>query len=95
MNRVLFSCEKQQWATPQELYAKLHEEFSFNYDPCPLSPTEDHLIKSWAGTRAFINPPYDNILAFLGKYAEPDVAVYLLAVSDGDEVVSSVFPSGA
>ena len=48
------------WATPPALYAKINEEFNFNFDPCPF----EHNIDEWDGLeiewkeRNFINPPY-------------------------------------
>ena len=34
--KVHFSSMSVDWATPKEVYKKLDEEFSFNFDPCPL-----------------------------------------------------------
>ena len=34
MNKVLFSSASDSWATPQDLFDKLNEEFKFNLDPC-------------------------------------------------------------
>lgn len=51
---------KDDWATPGYIYGPLNEEFSFNFDPCPLH----HDIERWDGLeiewkeRNFINPPY-------------------------------------
>lgn len=56
------------WATPPEVFDPLHAEFDFTLDPCatpetakcPLFFTEEQngLEQSWAGHRAFMNPPY-------------------------------------
>tara|TARA_R100001510_G_scaffold50436_1_gene49451 strand:+ start:237 stop:647 length:411 start_codon:yes stop_codon:yes gene_type:complete len=56
------------WATPKDLYDKLHDEFDFDYDPCPLYADFDGLQKDW-GARNFINPPYSRQLkeAFVKK----------------------------
>ena len=47
------------WATPKEVYKKLDEEFSFNFDPCPLGGVEymNGLEMEW-GSSTFCNPPY-------------------------------------
>jgi len=47
------------WATPKWLYEELNKEFSFDFDPCPLSlnPVIDGLSIDW-GKRNYINPPY-------------------------------------
>lgn len=52
------------WATPQDVYAKLNDEFEFTFDPCPLK----HDLSKWDGLkiewkeRNFINPPYSRKL---------------------------------
>jgi len=43
--------------TPEGFYNQLNNEFSFNFDPCPLKPKQDGLKISW-GKRVFTNPPY-------------------------------------
>lgn len=62
---------KDDWATPPDVYAKLNEEFNFDFDPCPYQ----HDIEKWNGLevewgeRNFINPPYSRKLkeAFVRK----------------------------
>jgi site-specific DNA-methyltransferase (adenine-specific) len=54
------------WQTPDDLYARLHEIFKFNFDPCPPNPTWDGLCISW-GTRAYCNPPYNALWAWIEK----------------------------
>lgn len=59
MNNVLFSSHNEVWATPQNFYDKLNEEFGFNLDPCALpenakcdrffTPEDDGLKQSWGG----------------------------------------------
>ena len=73
------------WQTPSELYIKLNEEFSFDFDPCPING-ENGLIGDW-GERNFINPPYNRKLkeAFVYKAIEQSkkgkLCVLLLPVS--------------
>lgn len=83
MNRVLFSSKHPHWATPEALYAELHNEFQFNFDPCPLGESESDgsspLFTPWKGRRVFCNPPYDKGIAqFMERAREADVAVFLL-----------------
>lgn len=81
MDRVLFSSASTEWATPQKLYEELDREFRFNFDPCPIDGTQDALSTlfcNWRGTRAFINPPYNDIRRFLERWHEPELAVYLI-----------------
>ena len=54
------------WATPKEFYDKLNQEFSFDFDPCPLNlgeitPENDGLLIEW-GLSNFVNPPYSRDL---------------------------------
>jgi len=47
------------WLTPPEIYKKLNEEFSFDFDPCPYPKSEDWdaLSMEW-GKMNFVNPPF-------------------------------------
>ena len=68
MNKVLFSSANDVWATPQNLFDELDQEFNFTLDPCALpdnakcakyyTPAEDGLAQSWGGEQVFCNPPY-------------------------------------
>ena len=83
LNRAVFSSASDHWSTPTHVYEALHEEFKFEYDPCPLMSSESGLLKDWKG-RVFCNPPYSAIDAFLrkglGELAEGNVTllVYLI-----------------
>jgi len=57
------------WQTPPEIYNRLHEEFKFNYDPCPINWKEgdtDGLMSEW-GTSTFCNPPYSATAKWIKK----------------------------
>ena len=68
INQSLFSSANIEWATPQEVFDKLNEEFHFTLDPCALpsnakcakfyTPSDDGLIQNWEGESVFCNPPY-------------------------------------
>jgi phage N-6-adenine-methyltransferase len=74
---VLFSSRCQEWATPLDLFASLHEEFRFTIDVCALpenakcaryyTPDDDGLVQDWSGERVWCNPPYNNLAAWLAK----------------------------
>lgn len=51
------------WLTPTALYAKLNDEFKFDFDPCPypLPPDFDGLTCEW-GKSNWVNPPFGSIL---------------------------------
>ena len=69
MNReVMFSSKRQDWATPDDVFKKLDDEFHFTLDAasshenakCAKHYTivEDGLKQDWTGERVFINPPF-------------------------------------
>ena len=57
VNRGLFTSLRGDWKTPRALYQALDAEFHFDYDPCPVKPTENGLGSEW-GETSFVNPPY-------------------------------------
>ena len=64
----MFSSATDQWATPQNFFDELNEEFSFNLDPCADSTNhkcekyftkeQNGLSQDWGGYCVFCNPPY-------------------------------------
>lgn len=65
---VMFSSKSGNWATPQDFFDKLNEEFRFTLDPCAddrnhkcekyYTEAQDGLKQDWSGERVFCNPPY-------------------------------------
>lgn len=65
---VMFSSKTDQWATPQDFFDKLNEEFHFTLDPCAdeynhkcekyFTKQDDGLLQDWGGQVVFCNPPY-------------------------------------
>lgn len=65
--QVMFSSEDITWATPQEFFDMVNEEFNFNTDVCAtrsnakckhfFSPQDDGLSQKWEGV-CWMNPPY-------------------------------------
>jgi len=53
---------KHYWLTPADLYARLHAEFNFDFDPCPypLPDGFDGLTCEW-GKSNYVNPPFGAI----------------------------------
>lgn len=59
INPGLFSSQTDLWATPQEFFDMLNEEFNFTLDPCALpenakcrkyyTPQDDGLKQNWGG----------------------------------------------
>lgn len=68
LNKSLFSSKTNEWATPQDFYDKLNNEFHFTLDPCATAQNhkcekyftvkENGLIQSWKNEVVFCNPPY-------------------------------------
>jgi len=64
----MFSSKTDQWATPQDFFDKLNDEFHFTLDPCAdetnhkcekyFTKEDDGLIQCWRGETVFCNPPY-------------------------------------
>jgi hypothetical protein len=85
------------WATPDYIYQPLNDEFSFNFDPCPLNPSPDvdGLLIEW-GERNFINPPYNvkGKAAFINKAVEEmkkgKLCVLLLPVSTSTKLFHDI-----
>ena len=62
---------------PPRIFEELDAEFHFDLDPCAtednhkcpnfFTEEEDGLSRSWAGHRAFVNPPYSDISRWVEK----------------------------
>lgn len=65
---LMFSSATNEWATPQNFFDKLNDEFNFTLDPCATPENakckkfytikEDGLEQDWQGEAVFCNPPY-------------------------------------
>jgi hypothetical protein len=82
LTSLLFSSASDRWSTPSAVYEALDNEFSFNFDPCPLDGSDDGLATlfcSWRGKRVFCNPPYGpGIGEWLERGMEADLSVFLI-----------------
>jgi phage N-6-adenine-methyltransferase len=92
---VHFSSETDTWATPQDFFDELNEEFNFTLDPCCLpssakcdkyyTPEDDGLSKSWDGEVVFMNPPYGREIGkWMKKASEAKATVVCLVPSRTD-----------
>lgn len=67
----------QTWATPQNVFDQLNEEFHFDLDVCAsvhnakcsnyFTEEQDGLKQDWAPYRCFMNPPFGNMGPWLQK----------------------------
>lgn len=65
---VHYSSKSNEWATPQNLFDELDDEFNFTLDPCATDENakcskyftieDDGLSKDWSNEVVFMNPPY-------------------------------------
>ncbi|MDR5622667.1 phage N-6-adenine-methyltransferase [Staphylococcus haemolyticus] len=65
---VHYSSKSNEWATPQNLFDELNDEFNFTLDPCATDENakcskyftveDDGLSKNWSNEVVFMNPPY-------------------------------------
>ena len=55
-----------EWTTPVEFYNKLHHEFNFDFDPCPVNEKFDGLNVEWEKLN-YVNPPYSLLKEFVQK----------------------------
>lgn len=82
MEKAMFSSKSNDWATPQDLFDKLNDEFHFTLDVCAIpenarcehyySPEQDGLLQHWEGT-VWCNPPYGRKIGLWVKKAYESV----------------------
>lgn len=83
------SHKSDEWATPQDLFDELDEEFHFDLDVCATAENakcekfftmaDDGLAQDWGEATIWCNPPYSNIKAWAEKCSQhPGTAVMLL-----------------
>ena|SRR3990167_1406259 len=81
LHKSLISSNKQDWITPPDLLNELHQEFNFDFDPCPQNPDFDGLAIEW-GTINFVNPPYSKNKLWVKKgfeeYQKGKTIVFLI-----------------
>jgi len=71
--KVGFSSQSEDWATPMDFFGPLNAEFDFTLDPCcsdwnrkcprGFTVEQDGLAQPWAPARVFLNPPYGHGIA--------------------------------
>lgn len=82
---VMFSSKTDMWATPQDFFDDLNEEFSFTTDVCAVpenakcthffSPEDNGLKQEWTGV-CWCNPPYGREIGkWVKKAYESDCTV--------------------
>jgi len=79
-----------EWRTPPDLFAQLHNEFGFTVDVAAASwnhqlprfwdSAVDGLRQDWSRERAWCNPPFSNPLPWVGRARSAELAVVLLPI---------------
>lgn len=69
---VHYSSKTDLWATPQDFFNRLNEEFAFTLDPCSdgtnnkcdlyFTKEDDGLAQDWTHQTVFMNPPYGRVI---------------------------------
>ena len=89
MNKALFSSDKEDWETPQDLFDKLNKEFKFTVDVASSDKNykvkkhytikDDGLSKDWNNEVVWCNPPYGReIKKWVKKAWESNALVVML-----------------
>jgi len=68
IQKALISSKTNEWATPQDFFDELNNEFGFTLDPCSTDENckclkhytldNDGLTKDWSNDVVFVNPPF-------------------------------------
>lgn len=89
MNKILFSSNKEDWETPQELFDKLDQEFNFTVDVASseenhkcnryYTEKENGLKQNWDNEIVWCNPPYGRKIGeWVKKASESSTTVVML-----------------
>ena len=80
LTNAIYSSNSDEWATPQQFFDKLNNEFHFTLDPCAnadnhkcseyFTKDDNGLLQSWGGHSVFCNPPYSKISDWVRKCYE-------------------------
>ena len=87
---VHFSSQTDNWATPQDFFDKLNEEFQFTLDPCAddhnakcskyFTKEDNGLEQDWSGEIVFCNPPYGRDIKNWVKKANDSHALTVMLI---------------
>lgn len=96
LNSGMFSSDRVDWATPNELFVGIDSIFHFTLDVCAeywnakvdtyFSPEVDGLSQSWEGNMCWMNPPYGREIS---KWAEKADSEFNNSHRKGDPLMST------
>ncbi len=100
MSAYIPQSKSNDWATPQDLFDKLHKRYKFTVDVCASKKNAkvaryydektDGLAQDWTGERVWCNPPYGRVIrdwvkkAADSAAADPDTLVVVLVPARTD-----------
>jgi len=98
MNKIVWSADKDEWATSQDFYDGLNAKYGFTLDPCAdatnakcskfYTMNDDGLSKDWGGETVFCNPPYSKAKEWMQKAYEegkkPNTRIVMLVAARTD-----------
>lgn len=94
-NKDLHKGWSNNWATPQDFFDKLNDEFHFTLDVCAdesnhkcskyFNEDQDGLVQDWGRNTCFMNPPYGReITKWVRKAVESNTTVVCLLPAKTD-----------
>ncbi|UTR05179.1 phage N-6-adenine-methyltransferase [Alkalihalobacillus sp. LMS6] len=70
--KTMFSSKTDLWATPQQFFDELNDEFGFTLDPASTEENakcdkfytlnDDGLVQDWSNNIVWLNPPYGRVI---------------------------------
>lgn len=88
MNKVLFSSNKEDWETPQDLFDELNKEFKFSIDVASseqnhkcnryYTEKENGLKQNWNNEIVWCNPPYGRKIGDWVKKASESKSIVVM-----------------
>ena len=89
MDKILFSSNKEDWETPQNLFNQLNKEFNFTVDVASseenhkcnryYTEKENGLLQDWNNETVWCNPPYGRKIGdWVKKASESKATVVML-----------------
>jgi phage N-6-adenine-methyltransferase len=89
INQGMFTSNRDDWETPEDLFRQYDDRFHFTLDVCATAKTakceryftkeQNALVQDWTGERCWCNPPYGRTIGdFVKKAAESKALTVML-----------------
>lgn len=90
INQGMFTSDRDDWETPQDLFDRYNDGFHFTLDVCAseenakceryFTKEQDALKQDWTGERCWCNPPYGRSIAGFVKKASESKALTVMLI---------------